>query len=128
VALDDRHGQRRRRQQRRDVVGAVTGRPVAVPVQPVLAREQPVERVEQVVIGAGPDLDDDETGRRVRHEDREQAVARADVAQERGAGRGQVGQATRRTGPDRELARVYGKMLRRASRILPRPPMAGADS
>jgi hypothetical protein len=64
----------------------------------------------------------------VRHEDGEEAIRSADVAQERGTRRGQVGQATRRTRPDRELPRVYGKMLRRASRILPRPPIAGADS
>jgi hypothetical protein len=64
----------------------------------------------------------------VGHEDREQAVLGLDVAQERRAGRGQVGQAAGRPGPDRKLARLYGKMLRRASRILPRPPMAGTDS
>jgi hypothetical protein len=64
----------------------------------------------------------------VRHEDREQAVLRVEVAEERGAGRGQVGQAAGRPGPDRELASLYGKMLRRASRILPSPPIAGTDS
>ena len=37
-AVDDRHGQRRRRQQRQDVVRAVARRPVPVAVQPVLAR------------------------------------------------------------------------------------------
>jgi hypothetical protein len=101
---------------------------MAVPVQPVLARQQPVKRVQQVVIGARADLDHDEPGRRVRYEDGEQAVSRADVGQERRTGRRQVGQATRRTRPDRELPGVYGKILRRASRILPRPPIAGADS
>ena len=64
----------------------------------------------------------------MRDEDGEQAVGRLDVGQERGAGRGQVGDATGRTRPDRELAGLYGKMLRRASRMRPSPPMAGADS
>lgn len=97
-------------------------------VQAILARQQPVERVDEVVVGARSDLDDDEPGGRMRDEDGEQAVARLDVREERGAGGGQVGDATGRTGPDRELASLYGKMLRRASRIRPSPPMAGADS
>jgi hypothetical protein len=97
-------------------------------VQAVLARQQPVERVDEVVVGARPDLDDDEAGGRMRDEDGEQAVGGLDVGQERGAGRGQVGDAAGRTGPDRKLASLYGKMLRRASRIRPSPPMAGADS
>jgi hypothetical protein len=58
----------------------------------------------------------------------EQAVLGLDVGEERRAGRGQVGQAAGRSGPDRELTRFYGKMLRSASRILPRPPIAGTDS
>jgi hypothetical protein len=64
----------------------------------------------------------------VGHEDREQALLGLDVAQEGRAGRGEVRQAASRPGPDRELAGLYGKMLRRASRILPRPPIAGTDS
>jgi hypothetical protein len=64
----------------------------------------------------------------VRHEHREQAVAGTDVGEERLAGGGQVGQAAGRPGPDRELPGLYGKMLRRASRIRPMPPIAGADS
>jgi hypothetical protein len=64
----------------------------------------------------------------MRHEDGQQAVVGLDVTEERCAGRGQVGQAAGRPGPDRELASLYGKMLRRASRILPRPPIAGTDS
>jgi len=110
------------------MVGAVAGRPVTMPVQPVLARQESIEGVEQVVVGASPDLDDDETRGRVRHEDREQPVAGIDIGEERRAGGGQVGQAAGRTGPDGELAGVYGKMLRSASRIRPRPPMAGTDS
>jgi hypothetical protein len=103
-------------------------RAVSVPVQPVLARQQPIERVDEVIVGACPDLDDDQAGGRMRDEDGEQAIGRLDVGQERGTGRGQVGKATRRTGPDRELASLYGKMLRSASRIRPSPPIAGADS
>ena len=110
------------------MVRAVARRAVAMAVKPVFAREQSIERVEEVVIGAGTDLDDDQPGRRVGNEDGEQAVLGLDIAQERRAGRGQVGQAARRPGPDRELASLYGKMLRRASRILPRPPIAGTDS
>lgn len=69
-ATDDRHGQRRRRQQGQDVVGAVAGRPVTVPVETVLAGQQPIERGHQVVVRARADLDDDQPGRRVRDEDR----------------------------------------------------------
>jgi hypothetical protein len=64
----------------------------------------------------------------MRDEDGEQAIGRRDVLQERGAGRRQIGQAACRSGPDRQLASLYGKMLRSASRIRPSPPMAGADS
>ena len=110
------------------MVRAMAGRPVSVAVDAVLARQQPVERIEQVVVRAGPDLDDDEPGRRVGHEDRQEAVLGADVREEGGAGRGQVRQAACRSRADRELAGVYGKMLRRASRMRPRPPIAGADS
>jgi hypothetical protein len=99
-----------------------------MPVQPILARQQSIERVDEVVVGAGPELDDHQPGGGMRDEDREQAIGRLDVGQERGAGGGQVGQAACRTGPDRELASLYGKMLRSASRIRPSPPMAGADS
>jgi hypothetical protein len=110
------------------VVGAVAGRSVAVAVEPLVAWQQPVEGGQQVVVRPGTDLDDDQPGRCVRDEDREQAIGRLDVGQERGTGRGQVGNASCRTGPDRELASLYGKMLRSASRIRPSPPMAGADS
>jgi hypothetical protein len=77
------------------MVGAVARRPVTVAVQTVLAREQAIERVQQVVIGAGADLDHDQSGRRVRHEDREEAVVGTDVADECGAGCGQIGNAAR---------------------------------
>ncbi len=126
--VDNGHGQRRRRQQRHDVVGPVTGRPVAVAIPAVLAREQSVERVEQVVVRPRTDLDDDQPGRRVRDEQGEQAVLGVDVGEERGARRGQVREPAGRARPDGEVAGLYGKMLRSASRMRPIPPPAGADS
>ena len=99
---------------------------MAVPA--VLAREQPVEGIEQVVIRSGPDLDDDQPGGGVRDEQGEETVLGLDVAQERGARRGQVGETAGRARPDGEVPRLYGKMLRRASRMRPMPPPAGADS
>lgn len=111
------------------MIGAVARRPVAVAVQPVVAWQEPVEGRQEVVVRAGPDLDDDEPGRRVRDEEREQAVAAIGrVGDERRAFPGQVGQAPTGAGPDGDLAGVYGKMLRIASRRRPRPPIAGADS
>ena len=77
------------------MIGAVTRRAVAVAVQPVLARQQSIQGVEEVIVGASPDLDDDEPGRGVRHEDREQPAVRPDVGEECAAGRGQVGEAAR---------------------------------
>ena len=64
----------------------------------------------------------------MRDEDREQAVLGADVLDEGRARGGQIGHSARGTGPDAESPGLYGKMLRRASRIRPSPPMAGADS
>ena len=110
------------------MVGAVARRPVAMAVQTVLARQQSIERVEQIVVRSRPDLDDDEPGGRVGHEDRQETGVRADIGQEGRAGRRQVGETAGRSRPDRELAGLYGKMLRRASRIRPMPPIAGADS
>ncbi len=110
------------------MIGAVAGRAVAMAVPPILAGQESIESVEQVVVGAGAHLDHDQAGGRVGDEDRQEAVVGADVGEERRAGRGQVGQAARRARRDGELARVYGKMLRSASRIRPSPPIAGADS
>jgi hypothetical protein len=64
----------------------------------------------------------------VGHEHGQQPIPSPDVGDERGGGGGQVRQTTRRAGADRELPGVYGKMFRRASRMRPRPPIAGADS
>jgi len=98
-------------------------------VQPLLARQQPVERGDQVGIGAGPDLDDHDPRGGVRDEDREEAVAAGRCRRgERGAVGGQVDQPAVVPGPNRQLTGVYGKMLRKASRSRPSPPPAGADS
>lgn len=104
-------------------------RSVSVPVQAILAGKQSIQRVEEVVVGAGADLDDHEPGRGVRHEDREQPIPLVgDIVKEGSAGRCQVGDPAGRTRPDAERAGLYGKMLRSASRMRPRPPPAGADS
>ena len=110
------------------MVGAVTVGTMPVPVPGRLAGQQPIERGDQVGIGARPGLDDHQPRRGVRHEDGQQPITGIDVGEEVFAGAGQIGQAARRAGPDRQLAGVYGKMLRSASRRRPRPPRAGADS
>ena len=111
------------------MVGAVAGRPVTVAVEPLVAWQQAVQRGEQVVVRAGPDLDHDQARGRVRHEDRQQPVAAGgDLGDEPRALAGQVDQAAAAPGPDRQLAAVYGKMLRIASRSRPSPPPTGADS
>ncbi len=108
------------------MVGAVPGRPVAVPVEPLVARQEPLQGREQVRVGAGADLDDDDPGRGVRDEDGQQAVRLG--GEEGGARAGQVRQPRTVPGPDGELLGPYGKMLRRASRRRPIPPLPGADS
>jgi hypothetical protein len=128
AAADDRDGQGRRGEQRHDVIGAVAGRAVPVTIEAILARQQPVQGIEEVVIGARPDLHDDEPGRGMWDEDGQQPVIGIDVDEERGAGSRQIGDTPGRAGSDGELARIYGKMLRRASRMRPMPPPAGADS
>ena len=70
------------------MVGAVTGRAVAVAVQAVVARAAAVEGGQEVVVGARAELHDHEPGRGVRHEDRQQPVTL--VGDEPRAGLGQV--------------------------------------
>ena len=73
-----------------------------MPVEPLLARQQAVEGGQQVVVRPGADLHDDEAGRRVRDEHRQQPVAAGGrVGRERGARPGQVEQpaARRPSGP-----------------------------
>ena len=102
---------------------------MAVPVERLVPRQQPVERDEEVIVRAGADLDDDQPRGRVRYEDRQQPVAAGgDLGDEPRALAGQVDQAAAVARPDRELAAVYGKMLRIASRSRPSPPPTGADS
>ena len=110
------------------MVGAVAGRAVAVAVARVVAWQEPVERGKQVVVRAGADFDDHQAGRGVGYEGRQQPVAGPNLAEERLAGAGQVGQPAVTTGVDRQLTGVYGKTLRSASRRRPSPPRAGADS
>ena len=111
------------------MVRAVARRAMLMAIPAVLARQDPVEGIHEVVVRSGADLDDDQPSGGVRDEDRQQAVALVgDVVEEGRAGGRQVGQAAGRPGPDRQLPGVYGKMLRRASRTRPRLPPAGADS
>jgi hypothetical protein len=111
------------------VIRAVTGRPVAMAIEPLIARQQAVERGQQVLVRAGAYLDDDQARGRVRDEDRQESVpTRGRVAREPCAVGGQVDEPATATGPDRQLLRLYGKMFRIASRSRPIPPPAGADS
>ncbi len=111
------------------MIGAMAGRPVTVAVQAVVAWQQAIERGQQVLVGTGPDLDDDEACRGVRHEDGQEAVpAIGGFGGEPRAVTGQIDESATATGPDRQLARLYGKMFRMASRRRPIPPPAGADS
>ena len=111
------------------MVGAVPGRAMAVAIQALLSWKQAVEGGHQVVVRPRADLHDDEAGRGVRDEHRQQPVLiRGRVGRERGAFPGQVEQPAPVPRPDRQLARLYGKMLRIASRSRPSPPPTGADS
>ena len=111
------------------MIRPVTGRPVAVAVGTLDAGQESIERGHEVVVRARPDLDDDEARRGVRDEDREEAVGViCGLCHECGAGRGQVVEPAAGPRSDGELLRLYGKMLRIASRIRPSPPPAGADS
>jgi len=115
------------------VVRAVTGRPMAM-APSIVARQQPVQRIDGIGIRPGAELDDDDPGGRVGHEDGQQAVtARRLLRDEPPAGVGQVGEPPLRPGLNRKLdglqwSAAYGKMLRSASRSRPSPPLAGADS
>lgn len=110
------------------MIRAVARRPVTM-APAVVTRQEPIERIERVVVGTGAQLEDDEARRRMRHEHREEPVAGPrPFGDEPPAGSGEVGESALVARPDREPGRLYGKMLRRASRIRPRPPMTGADS
>ena len=111
------------------MIGAVTGRPVAVPVPPLLAWQQSVEGIHQVIVRSGAGLDDHDPGRRVRHEDRQETIALVRHGpDERLALGGQVEETAISPRPDADFSCLYGKMLRIASRSRPSPPPTGADS
>ena len=111
------------------MVGAVARRAVTVPIGALDPRQESIQGCHEVLVRACPDLDYDEPGGRMRHEDREEPVTLADdLSDERGTRGRQVVQTPAAPRPDRELARLYGKMLRIASRIRPSPPPIGADS
>jgi len=111
------------------MVGAVTGRTVPVTIRPLDSWQEAIQRRHQVVVRPCSDLHDDDTRRRVRHEDRQEAVAAgSDLGEERGTVSGQIVEPAPAPRPDGQLPRVYGKMLRIASRMRPSPPPAGADS
>jgi hypothetical protein len=99
---------------------------VAVSVEPLVAWKQPVEGLDEVVIGPRPGLDHDEARGRVRHEHVQQPVT--EPIDEPCALPREVDDAPPAAGPDRDLGRPQGKMLRRASRMRPSPPPAGVDS
>ena len=110
------------------MVGAMAGRAMTMPPA-VVTWQEPVERGQRVVIRAGAELEDDQAGRRVRDVHRQQSVPSPGMLGDEPAARiRQVGEPALGPGPDLEPQRLYGKMLRSASRNRPRPPLAGADS
>jgi hypothetical protein len=98
-------------------------------VQPILTWEEAVERGQQVVVGSGAELDDDQPGGRMRHEHGQKPVAVVRrLGREARAVPGQIDQPTTAPSANGQLPGVYGKMFRMASRRRPMPPPAGADS
>jgi len=111
------------------MVGAVPRRSVPVAIPRIVTGQQPIQGSQEVLIRPGARLDHDDARRRVRHEHRQEPVA----GPRRGPGErlalaGQVDECGTVPGPDRDLAGLYGKMLRIASRSRPSPPPTGADS
>ena len=77
-----------------------------MPVDPAIVTwQEPVERFEQVDVGAGTELDDDEPRRRVRDEHAEEPVAFA--FDEARAGRREVGESRFGAGSDGEFGRLH---------------------
>ena len=107
------------------MVRAMAGRSVAV-APATVARQQVVQRLEQVGVRPRAQLHDHEAGSGVRHIDAEQPVPLP--LDERSASPGEVGKRRVGTRADRELDGLQGKIERSASRIRPSPPIAGALS
>lgn len=88
------------------MIRPVTGTAVAVPPS-VISRQELIERFEHVVVRAGSELNHDEAGRGVRHEDDEEAIVHIGFGQKVGAGGGQVNQAGVDPAVDGDLARLH---------------------
>ncbi len=73
--VDNRNDRRRCNESRHDMIGTVAGRSVPVPVATIISRKNLVDGVHQILIAAGSGLDDRYTGRGMRYEDVEEAVA-----------------------------------------------------
>ena len=95
-----------------DVVRAMAG--AAMPVDPaIVAREQPIERLHEVLLRSRPELHDDDPAGRVRHEHVEQPVARA--GDEALALARQVEQPAAPPGVDRQLERLHSTAVAASS-------------
>lgn len=124
-AADDGDGERRRGQQRQQVIGPVTGRAVAM-APAVVARQDLVKSDQQVVVAAAAQLHHDQAGGGMWHEDDQQAVTLA--GDELGALGRDVERTAPRAGLDAELGPLYGNNPRSQSRNRPTTPGTGADS
>ena len=90
------------------MVRAVSRRPV--PVAPaVVAREEALDRREEILLRSGAELHDHQSGRRVRDEDDEQAVSL--TRDEALAHRREVEHAAAAAGLNADLARLHGASL-----------------
>ena len=89
------------------MIGAVARAPVPVPPA-VVAREELLERGQQVLVRARAELHDHHAGRGVRHEDGEEPIGVAgDVRQERAALIRNVGDRRATPGLDGQLAALH---------------------
>src|SRR5690606_29229103 len=85
AAVDHRDRHRRGNERRQHVVPPVAGRAVGV-APPVVGRQELVDGSHEVVVGAGPELDDGHAGGGVRDEHRAQAVSPAAAEVRHGGG------------------------------------------
>ena len=99
--------QGRRDQQRQDVIRAVARRSVAVPPA-VVARQEPIQRIHDVGVGAAAELRHHQARGRVWREDVQQPIgAGGRLAHEVGQGAGEVDQSSAVPGRDAQLAGVH---------------------